>query len=240
MFDETKVLRVLMEGGGPYGDVFTEDKTYTHIQIESGRIEKLEKGEDKGVGIRLINPWKTFYASTNSFDEARLVDIARHLAKFSQESRGGETGAEGCIAADYPFTIDVNPDGVEIEKKLAMVRNLETTVKSMEPRIKQVRVIYRDTLQKVRICSNTAGAMEDNRTQVVLNIFLVGEENGEMQTSYEAVGGFYGFEFFTDQVVEELAAKTVKRLSGLLSAREAPMGTKTVVLASEAGRYHDS
>ena len=56
-----------------------------------------------------------------------------------------------------------------------------------------------------------------------------------MQTSYEAIGGFYGFEFFTDQIIEELAVKTVKRLSGLLSAREAPMGMKTVVLASEAG-----
>jgi TldD protein len=116
-----------------------------------------------------------------------------------------------------------------------MVRNLEEIVKKMERRIKQVRVTYRDTSQKVNIYSNQDGAIEDNRTQVVLNVFLVGEENGEMQTSYEAIGGFYGFEFFTHQIVEELAAKTVKRLSGLLSAREAPMGMKTVVLASEAG-----
>lgn len=235
MFNESNVLKVLMEGAGIYGDIFTEEKTYTHIQIESGRVEKLEKGEDKGVGIRLINPWKTFYASTNSFDESHLVEMARHLANFSRENNNGEICPGGHIIATYPFPIIVYPGEVEIEKKLALVRNLEEKVKKMEQRIKQIRVIYRDTLQKVKIFNSKEGAIEDDRIQVVLNIFIVGEEDGEMQTSYEAVGGFYGFEFFTDQVIEELAVKTVKRLSGLLSAREAPMGTKTVVLASQAG-----
>jgi TldD protein len=235
MFNEKRVLKALMEGGGIYGDIFAEERTYTHIQLESGRIEKLEKGEDKGVGLRVINPWKTFYASTNSFDETRLIEIAGHLARFSEEHRNGVIGPERHIVAEYPFSIVINPDEVGIEKKLTMVRSLEETVKKMEQRVKQVRVIYRDTLQKVKMYSSSEGSIEENRTQVVLNIFLVGEENGEMQTSYEAIGGFYGFEFFTDQVTEELAVKTVKRLSGLLSAREAPMGTKTVVLASDAG-----
>jgi TldD protein len=235
MFDERKVLKALMEGGGIYGDIFAENRTYTHIQLESGKIEKLEKGEDKGVGIRIINPWKTFYASTNSFDETHLIETATHLAKFSKGNRNGKTIAEGHIIASCPFPIAVNPDEVEIEKKLAVVRYLEGTVRKMERRIKQARVIYRDTLQRVEMYSSSEGAIEENRTQVVLNIFLVGEENGEMQTSYEAIGGFYGFEFFSDQVIEELAVKAVKRLSGLLSAREAPMGMKTVVLASEAG-----
>ena len=94
-----------MKGGGIYGDIFAEERTYTHIQLESGRIEKLEKGEDKGVGIRVINPWKTFYASTNSFDEANLVETAYHLAKFSKENRDGKIGPEKRIVADYPFPI---------------------------------------------------------------------------------------------------------------------------------------
>jgi predicted Zn-dependent protease len=76
MFDEKKILKALMKGNGIYGDIFAEERTYTHIQLESGRIEKLEKGEDKGVGIRVINPWKTFYASTNSFDETHLIETA--------------------------------------------------------------------------------------------------------------------------------------------------------------------
>ena len=42
MFDEKNVLNALMSGRGIYGDIFTEERTYTHFQLESGRIEKLE------------------------------------------------------------------------------------------------------------------------------------------------------------------------------------------------------
>ena len=102
MFNEKKILKALMKGGGIYGDIFAEERTYTHIQLESGKIEKLEKGEDKGVGIRVINPWKTFYASTNSFDEANLVETAYHLAKFSKEDRDGKIGPEEVCCCRLP------------------------------------------------------------------------------------------------------------------------------------------
>jgi len=235
VFDEKRVLKALMSGHGIYSDVFIEERTYSHIELESGRIEKLEKGQDKGVGLRVISPWKTFYASTNSFQEDHLVDMARELARFSGEKTVIKRYPENEAVARYSFPMSIDPEKVDLEKKLVLVKSLEAMIRKMERRIKQVRVVYRDTRQKVRICNTESGLTRDNRTQIVLSVFLVGEENGEMQTSYEAVGGFYGFEFFTGKLIEELAAKTVKRLSSLLSAREAPMGMKTVVLASEAG-----
>ena len=152
MFDEKKVLKALMKGGGIYGDIFAEERTYTHIQLESGRIEKLEKGEDKGVGIRVINPWKTFYASTNSFDEASLIEMADHLARFSEENRDGtdRPGKTYCCRLPVPYQLSILMK-LKIEKKLAMVKALEETVKKMERRIKQIRVVYRDTRQKVKM-----------------------------------------------------------------------------------------
>jgi len=74
MFNEKKVLETLMERSGVYADVYIDERAYTLIQLESGRVEKLEKGEDAGVGLRVITPWKSYYASTNSFDEGHLVE----------------------------------------------------------------------------------------------------------------------------------------------------------------------
>lgn len=235
MFNRRKVLQTLMQNGGVYADVYTEEKVYTHIQMESGSIERLERAEDRGNGIRLITPWKTYYASTNLFDDAHLTDMAQQLAKLSKE--GSYTGDlhGSSVTASYPFSIKMNPDEVEVSRKIALVSSLEQKARKMDPRIVQVRIVYRDTLQKTEIGNSDGQTVRDERTQVTLNVYLVGQENGEMQTSYEAVGGFSGFEFFSEQVVEELAVRGVKRLSGLFSAREAPMGMKTVVLASEAG-----
>jgi TldD protein len=235
MLDMAKILNTLMEGNGLYGDIFSEKRTYTHIHLESERIEKLERGTDQGIGLRLINPWKMYFASTNNMDEKNLLDLAVTLSKFSREKSKKQLTTEKHIDAAYPFYIAEDPEGISIEKKIKMVKNIESMAKSMESRIRQVRVIYRDTRQIAQVYSSDGMDLSDHRTHVVLNLHMVGEENGEMQTAYEAIGGFYGYEFFTEEAVETLVTKTVQRLVGLLAAREAPMGTKTVVLSSEAG-----
>ena len=56
MFDETKVLAALTAGGALYGETFEEETASTLIQVESEKIEKLEKGVDSGVGLRVISP----------------------------------------------------------------------------------------------------------------------------------------------------------------------------------------
>jgi TldD protein len=185
------------------------------------------------VALRVIVPWQTFFGSTNSREEDRLIDIAREL------SRGGP-GANGAAAGErvmprYPFIIMARPDEVDLRKKIDLVRRVESVARKMEKRIRQVKVLYRDARQRVRIAGSDGMRVEDDRTQLVLTLLVVGEESGELQTAYEAIGGFCGFELFSDERVERFVKSTVERLSGLLDAREAPMGTRTVVLASEAG-----
>lgn len=238
MYDEQKILAALMAGGGIFGDIYVDERMYTHIQLESGRIEKLERGGEKGIGLRVVSPWKSFYGSTSSFDEERLIDLAGELSRYcsNESATAGRSGVSiEDRTAQYPFSIDRDPEDVTVEEKLAVVRKFESMARKMEPRIEQVRVVYRDTRQKIRVFTAEDGGREDSRTQVVLSVLLVGREGEEMQTSYEAVGGFYGFELFTDELIEGLAVKTTGRLGGLLKACPAPMGTKTVVLASEAG-----
>ena len=233
MFDETKVLAALTAGGGLYGETFEEETASTLIQVESEKIEKLEKGVDSGVGLRIIVPWQTFFGSTNSREEGRLIDIARELARGASGANGAGAGER--VPPRYPFIIVARPDEVDLREKLDLVRRVESTARKMEKRIRQVKVLYRDARQRVRIAGSDGMRVEDDRTQLVMTLLVVGEESGELQTAYEAIGGFCGFEFLSDERVEAFIKSTVERLSGLLDAREAPMGTRTVVLASEAG-----
>ncbi len=235
MFDERKVLKSLMKGGGFYGDIFSEERTYTYIQLESSRFEKVEKGIDKGVGLRVMTPWKSFFASTDSLGEDNLVKLADELSGFVNGKTFADAGGFNYFHAGYPFTLAIDPQDVEIRRKLDMIKQAELLARRLEKRIKQVKIVYRDTGQKVSIQNSKHESIHDERSQVVFNIFLVGEDNGNMQTAYDAIGGFYGYEYFTEERIEDIVVKTVKRLSGLLKAEEAPMGVKTVVLASDAG-----
>jgi TldD protein len=235
MSSEKEIIETLLSGDGIYADLFSERKEYSFIQAESQRIEKLERGIDEGIGLRLIKPWKTFLATTTSTDKDRLIDLAKWVAQTATGEPTGPSKDMDFIKARYPFRIAVDPYDVEMRKKLDLVNRVEAMARKVESRIKQVKVVYRDTKQKVMVATSDGLAVEDNRTQVVLNLLVVGEANSEMQTAYEAIGGFYGFEFFTEERIEQLVRLTLSRLSGLLQAIEAPMGTKTVVLSSEAG-----
>ncbi len=235
MVDAGKVLNALLEGGGLFSDLFVEKRSYTLLQLESSRFEKIEKGVDNGVGMRVVKPWKTYFASTNSFDNSELLRVARELGRFSKADEGRRVSEGVGVKAQYPFAIKRPAEEVELRPKLDMLQRIDTMARAQEKRIKQVRVVYRDTKQQVGVQNSDGTGVEDERRQVVLNVLVIGEDGGEVQTAYESIGGFYGFEFFTDERVEDFAGTVVRRLSGLLGAIEAPMGRKTVVLASEAG-----
>jgi TldD protein len=235
MFNADRILKTLMEGDLLFSDIFIEERSYSRLHLESSRFEKIEKGIDKGVGMRAIKPWKTFFASTNVLEESELIGIAKGLSKFSNGRKEADIKKGNCIKAAYPFSLKVSPGDVELMKKLNMLQRIDEMARLEEKRVKQVRVIYGDTRQQVNMYNSDGGNIEDERQQVVLNILVVGEKNGDVQTAYDSIGGFCGFEFFTDGRIEDIVRTTVKRLSGLLDAVEAPMGMKTVVLASEAG-----
>jgi TldD protein len=235
MRNESRILAALLRGSGLYADIYAEKRTYTHIQVESQKIEKLEKGLDQGTGLRVITPWKQFLASTTSQEEEHLLDLARELGRASGQETEKVINEERLIEARYPFSIAMDPKNVTVDKKLEIVRRVEAAARKMEKRIKQVRVMYRDTMQAVRIVPTEGSPVTDDRTQLIMTLLVIGEANNQMQTAYDAIGGFYGFEFFSDERLETFVAGTVRRLAGLLDAIEAPMGTRTVVLASEAG-----
>lgn len=235
MLDEAKLVTAMLRGSALYADVFWERKTYTQIQVESERVEKLEKGLDQGVGLRVITPWKTFLASTTSTEHAHVLELARDLGRVAGEGGKNPTVQSEVMEGRYPFSLRVDPDTVDVEQKVALVRQIDVAARKMESRIKQVRVIYRDTRQQVKIMPSDGAPASDDRTQLALTLLVVGESNNQMQTAYDVTGGFYGFEFFTDELIEHFVSTTVKRLAGLLDATEAPMGPRTVVLASEAG-----
>jgi TldD protein len=195
MRNESGILKAMLRGSAVYADIFAEKRTYTQIQVESEKIEKLEKALDQGVGLRVITPWKMFLASTTSQDAKHLLDLARDLGRASGEKTAGLLKKEPPVKARYPFSIVKDPKDVEIEKKVGMVRKIEAAARKMEKRIKQVRVMYRDTRQQVRIVPSEGSPVTDDRTQLIMTLLVIGEAKNQVQTAYDAIGASMDLSF---------------------------------------------
>ena len=78
--------------------------------------------------------------------------------------------------------------------------------RSIDKRIKQVRVVYSDTSQRMCTIANSLGEWkEEKKTSTLFAAHIIAEENGVLQTAYEPVGGALGLEIFDTISPEEIA-----------------------------------
>ena len=156
MFDETKVLAALTAGGRALrGDVRGRAAS-TLIQVESERIEKLEKG----VGFRRRPARHQSLADLFCLHQfARGGPPASSLAmSLRRATRPGRQGGRAASERKGPATrssITAPPNDVDMrQRKIDLVRSVEAAARKMEKRIRQVKVMYRDARQRVRIAGS--------------------------------------------------------------------------------------
>ncbi|MBI5074909.1 MAG: TldD/PmbA family protein [Nitrospirae bacterium] len=229
------LLNTVLSRGGEYADIFIESRKMTSLVIEDSRLEKIISGTEAGAGIRLLINGKTSYAYSNDLSPRVLLQSASDASRMASAH---PVKAMTSLAQRDPsaqFDIRSMPESILLEKKIALVRNAEKTARSIDQRIRQVTVIYRDSVQDVQSAASDGFIAEDKRVYTLLIVQVIAEEDGVVQTGYEAVGGFSGFELFEKENVEELSHKAAQRAVMMLGARKAPAGRMPVVISSRAG-----
>jgi TldD protein len=237
-----KILKEALREGGEFSDLYLEETHSTFIVCEEDRIEKMISGQDLGAGLRVIHQGRTFYSFTNRITQKDLLQLGDLLCHSIKEEKGEE---EIFIHPPIPFPqpivlpspslIEVDPDGISIHKKVSMVKRANDLARRLDPRIQQVKVLYRDYTQTLTIVNSEGKWVEGTRKGILFSVQVVSKKDDLIQTGYEPVGGTMGFELFDLYSPEEVAEVAAKRSLLMLSARLAPMGRMTVVLSSEAG-----
>jgi len=230
-----KVLKKAISSGGNYAEIFVEYKKPLSIQLEDRKIEKVITGVDYGLGIRLIYNGRTAYAYSNALSEESLLRVASEVSRAASDKVTDSLIDLRTKTPSVSFDIKLFPESVPIEKKISIVRKADTIAKGYDHRIRQVSIRYGDFIQKVQIAATDGTIAEDERVQTLMVIQVIAADNGVIQTGYESIGGFIGFELFNEINIDELSLKTAKRAIMMLTARRAPGGRMPVVISSEAG-----
>ena len=229
------LLKKVLSRGGQYADIFIESRTMTSLVIEDNRLEKIISGTEAGAGIRLLMNNKTSYAYSNDLSPHILLQAASDAGRMASAMPIKTIPSLAARNSLLQFSIRSMPEHIPLEKKIALVRTVEKIARSIDKRVRQVTVIYRDSVQDVQTANSEGYITDDKRVYTLLMIQVIAGENGVVQTGYEAVGGFTGFELFETENVEELGSRAARRAIMMLSARKAPAGRMPVVISSRAG-----
>jgi TldD protein len=232
---QISLINRALSSGGEYADIFTEHRRHTSLVLEDRKLEKIAYGTEAGTGIRLITRGKTAYAFSNDMSRETLLQAASEVRRAAAGKALPPVMDLTTSRPAVDFRIKLFPDDISVKDKISLVRDADNIARSFDSRIKQVTVIYRDSLQRVQISTSEGFISDDDRVYTTLAIQVVAAREDIVQTAYESVGGLVGFELFEDMDIEQLSLKAAARAIMMLNARKAPGGRMPAVISSHAG-----
>ena len=232
---QIKLIKKALSNGGEYADIFIEYRRQTSLILEDSRLDKIVSGTEAGAGIRLIFKGKTAYAFSNDLSEQALMKAASEVSKAASGKSAVSMLDLTIQKPAVDFNIKLLPEDIALEKKIAIVRKMDSSARGFDSRIKQVTAIYRDNVQKVQIANSEGFISEDERIYTSAIIQVISAEGDIIQTGYEPIGGFIGFELFEENDIEKISLDAARHAIMMLSAKRSPGGRMPVVITSQAG-----
>jgi TldD protein len=223
-----------------FGKLLTHDLDYADLYFQYSRSEAwtLEEGEvksgsfniDQGVGVRAVSGEKTAFAYSDEISVDALsqaADATRAIAR-SGGSKAYALSKRGEGRALYQ---PIDPlASLDDPKKIVLLERLESIARKLDNRVSQVIASLASEYEVIYVARSDGHTAADVRPLVRLSLQVIAEENGRREQGSGGGGGRFGYEYFTDDRLEEYARQAVHQAITNLAARPAPAGTMTVVL----------
>ena len=216
-------------------DVFIEERTGTTIVFDNGKIDRIKRGIDYGLGIRIIKNKRTYYGYSTQTD----MKTVNALATSIKEAAGIYSSNKDIVFSlkDRPSISEIHQDPARVDatQKIGLLKHADDIARSYGPAVIQARSVFMDENRRVFQVNSEGTIIDFERKGVVFFVHVTGRRGEVLQTGYESVGGQVGMEIFDGGMAERIARVSTERAMMMLGAREAPSGRMPVVLESEAG-----
>ena len=234
--DAARALRTALSRGGEWAELFWERHTVVTLTLDNNKLEDAITGVDQGAGIRVTSGDRGVYANGNVNDGDDLLAIAGRAAAALADD--GEVHEVTSLTADElprPSIVRIDPRTVPIEEKVRLMRLANDQARALDPRIHQVTVLYRESVQDIVVASSDGRYRKDTRTRLVFGVLATAKAGEILESGYKALAGTEGFEMITEEAVVRTAETAARLAAQNVAAEPAPAGTYTVVLSSQAG-----
>ncbi|MHA1659423.1 MAG: TldD/PmbA family protein [Promethearchaeota archaeon] len=133
------------------------------------------------------------------------------------------------LIKDFKVNRKKNLEDIDVEEKIALVKNHEKIASGYSSEIKNTRTLYRDSILNNLFLNSFGSFIHQDLT--VLRMFCVayGKKNGIIQRAVNSVGGIGGFEIINTEKAKNLSVKSAKEAIELLDAKS-PVGGKFTVI----------
>lgn len=229
--DLEKVLSHLMGPSVDAGDLYFQTTSHETWALEDGLVRSGTHALEQGVGIRAISGEKTGFAYADEIIMPSLMQASTAARAIAQQ------GSQGVVQAwrrQNPQALYSPADpmaSLSADEKVDLLRKIDTYVRSLDPRIKQVMVSLAATHETILIASTDGSLAADVRPLVRLNVTVIAEQKDRREQGSDGGGGRFDYlHLVRDNAWQRFADEAVRQALVNLEADAAPAGTMTVVV----------
>ncbi len=218
--------------GADDGELFLEYRQSEAVTFDDGRIRNASYDTAQGFGLRSVAGEVSGYAHATDMSEAaikRAADTVRavhsgHAGTFAAPPRGTNTDLYG----------DQNPlASLPFEDKVALLEEMNAYARAKDNRVRQVTASIVGEWQAIQIIRPGGERAADIRPLVRVNVSVVVEQDGRMESGSHGAGGRGDFTEFVQPASWKAQIDEALRQALLnLDAVEAPAGEMSVVLGA--------
>ena len=235
--DEADLSRAL-------GEIFAHKVDYADLYFQYTRSEgwSLEEGIvktgsfsiEQGVGVRALSGEKTAFAYSDSLSQDALLSSARAVRTIARQGAGRVKVASGYRPTEgRSLYLPQDPlVSLPAPDKVALLERVERMARAKDRRVGQVMAGLGAEYDVVLVAGSDGRMAADVRPLVRLSLTVIAEQDGRREVGHGGGGGRTGFDYFSDELLQQYVDHAVHEALVNLEARPAPAGEMTVVLGS--------
>ena len=203
--------------------------------LRDGEVSSGGYTNDYGCGIRVLEGEKTGYAYSESTDMRSLLEAAKAASAIA--ARGSKltfarTKFEGQKPNFYQMAQDwrlANPADF-----LPGLHKLESLIRAKDSRVAKVIALLGYSVSEILMYNSLGELTSDIRPMASLSVQVVYQSKGSVQTKTASRSFRMGVEFFTDELIAQVAAEATDGVDAMFQARRPAGGQMSVVMGAGA------
>jgi TldD protein len=216
-----------------YADLFFEYTTQDSVSLEEGIVKSGDRHVEQGVGVRAQTGERQGYAHSDEVTIESLRLAASTARTISQDAGGPSAVAVSAGAPPHDlYPVSQAPTDVPVDRKVALLGEIDSTARGLDPRVKQVMASVVSQHRTVLVAGSDGTLVGDIRPLVRVNVQVIAADPaGRREIGYFGMGGRYDLDRLLEPEEWQHAVREAVRIATLnLDAEPCPAGTMDVVL----------
>lgn len=226
-----RLLRVALEQGGDYADLFFEYTVSGSYGYDEGMLKSARRAVSMGLGVRVMKGDATGYA----YCEELSFDAMKRAARTAAQIAAGGAPVDPVAVAlrSSPDRYPVRTESIDVEgaAKKAILERADRAARAADPRIIRVDASLAEGAREILVANSLGHMARDRQPMIRFGVRVIAQDGERRQSGSSGGGGRVGLEYFDQKTPEWHAQQAVTQALVMLDAREAPAGEMDVVLA---------